>query len=193
MEGNIFTVNSMAKSYSIGLWYEGQWVRNDAGSLFHYPTEGIARQAIESWFRDKPGIEPRQMDLEELFGDKLQRCPRRNEREADDGTKPDYWDESTGMAGGMTADHCSYCGSLHPDVFLAKLKEGATLIPTDKSYKAYIRIPSESGGHENKFYFQHLSGEQMREMVDLVNSRSINFGQPGYFYTRPYFMRPVNE
>jgi len=39
------------------------------------------------------------------------------------------------------ADHsCSYCGSLDPEVFMARLEAGdVSLTPTDKNYKVYIR------------------------------------------------------
>ena len=40
-----------------------------------------------------------------------------------------------------------------------------------------------------KFYFPHLSQEQMRKFVDLFNAGKINIGIPGQFYVFPYFMR----
>jgi hypothetical protein len=35
--------------------------------------------------------------------------------------------------------HCSYCGSLNPDIFLNLVEKGAELVPRDKNYKAYIK------------------------------------------------------
>lgn len=53
-----------------------------------------------------------------------------------------------GMANGIVAPHCSWDGSLHPDVFMDWLeKPGTVLTPTDKNYKVYIEVvdgdPSE--------------------------------------------------
>ena len=53
---------------------------------------------------------------------------------------------------------CSYCGSVHPDEFMAAVEAGEVeLEPTDKSYKVYV-----TGGKlsHDKFYFQHLSEAQ---------------------------------
>lgn len=38
------------------------------------------------------------------------------------------------------ARSCSYCGSLHQDDFMAAVRAGARLGPTDKSYKVYIDL-----------------------------------------------------
>lgn len=41
---------------------------------------------------------------------------------------------------------CTYCGSIHPDDFLQKVREGWIVGPTDKSYKVYLssaRTPEE--------------------------------------------------
>lgn len=111
---------------------------------------------------------------------------------------------------------CSYCGSMHPDDFMARLEAGdVEITPTDKNYKAYL---VNKGGEDfkqtyrdcpkdakctgpddcthyvtreidqHKFYFQHLSEDQMRRMVDLVNEKKLHFQYPGYFYRMPYFM-----
>lgn len=35
---------------------------------------------------------------------------------------------------------CDFCGSLQPDIFMARLEAGdVELVPTDKSYKVYVR------------------------------------------------------
>lgn len=36
---------------------------------------------------------------------------------------------------------CSFCGSLHPDRFMALVREGWIVGPTDKNYKAYLGKP----------------------------------------------------
>jgi hypothetical protein len=46
-----------------------------------------------------------------------------------------------GMANGLFALHCSWDGSLHPDVFMDLIeKPGTFLTPTDKNYKVYIDV-----------------------------------------------------
>lgn len=40
-----------------------------------------------------------------------------------------------------------------------------------------------------KFYFMHLSEEQMRRFVDLYNAKTMKIGYPGHFYALPYFMK----
>jgi len=124
-----------------------------------------------------------------------QRCPRRGESPNPDaygdGTStPDRWDRRYGRKGPRS---CSYCGSMHPDDFLAAARDGSgELGPTDKNYKVYVTIESvtytptsstwQNGKQSNvvkhpkapamlKFYFQHLSHEQMHEFVDLYNAR----------------------
>ena len=110
---------------------------------------------------------------------------------------------------------CSYCGSVNPDVLMARLEKGdISVIPTDKSYKLYIRNEggeefkqsyrkcprdSECTGPDDcthwvtrdhpqpKFYFQHLSGEQQSRFIELLNEKKIKIGMPGYFYRLPYF------
>ncbi len=51
----------------------------------------------------------------------------------------DEWrlDERRGGDNGV----CSYCGSLHPDDFMAAARAGCELGPTDKGYKVYVDLP----------------------------------------------------
>lgn len=78
---------------------------------------------------------------------------------------------------------CSYCGSLHPDEFMARAEAGEELVPTDKDYKVYV------GAARDKFYFQHLSTEQKQRFVDLLNSKRFTIGYPGSFYALPFFIK----
>jgi hypothetical protein len=112
-------------------------------------------------------------------------------------------------------NRCGYCGSLHQDDFMARLEAGdVTIVPTDKSYKAYIRndggtpfkqtyrdcgASSDCKGPdtcthwvtreiaETKFYFQHLTDDQRRRVVELLNGKKVKFAAPGYFYVLPFF------
>lgn len=42
---------------------------------------------------------------------------------------------------------------------------------------------------EAKIYFQHLSPEQRKRFIELHNAGRMAIGNPGYFYTKPYFCR----
>lgn len=78
---------------------------------------------------------------------------------------------------------------MHPDDFMAHCENGTAEIgPTDKSYKAYVRVPGNQS--QGKFYFQHLSDEQKRHFVDLYNDHVFTVGYPGHFYQMPFFMGP---
>lgn len=129
-------------------------------------------------------------------------CPRRGEMgiELPKGwPKDDHW---IGKEGDRT---CSWCGSLHPDDFMAAVLNGEELGPTDKTYKVYV-----NGAGGGKFYFQHLAEPQRRAFVDLYNDRNrrrydddmsftiakegssaMAVGYPGYFYQLPFFMGPA--
>jgi len=43
---------------------------------------------------------------------------------------------------------CSYCGSLQPDELFRAIEEGHEIGPTDKSYKAYVRVPNPAAGEQ---------------------------------------------
>ena len=79
---------------------------------------------------------------------------------------------------------CTYCGSLHPERFMTLIKEGVRLIPTDKSYKAYLECDPHG---MQKFYYEHLNDAQMQEFVSLFAEYKIKMSDR--FYVLPYFMR----
>jgi hypothetical protein len=72
---------------------------------------------------------------------------------------------------------------MHPDDFMKAAKGGALLGPTDKDYKVYVGPQI----HE-KFYFQHLSVDQRKEFVSMLNHKSLNIDFPGRFYVLPFFI-----
>lgn len=84
---------------------------------------------------------------------------------------------------------CSYCGSLRPDAFFAAVEAGATVVPTDKSYKAYVRGGTLHG--QSKVYFQHFDEADQNRFIGLVNDKRMAMGIPGHFYVLPFFCRPV--
>ena len=66
------------------------------------------------------------------------------------------------------------------------LEEGVEVEPTDKDYKAYLK----HGPHGmQKFYFYHLSVEQMQRFVELINAQALKIAYPGHFYRLPFFLQ----
>ena len=82
---------------------------------------------------------------------------------------------------------CKYCGSAHPDDFMDAINNHKTVLgTTDKNYKVYVtNLPSI------KFYFHHLSDEQMKRFVDIYNSQQIKYSLDIPFYVLPFFMRSL--
>lgn len=78
---------------------------------------------------------------------------------------------------------CSYCGSLSPAKFFEAIEAGAEIGPTDKNYKVYVK-----GDSHAKFYFQHLSEDDKRHFIDLMNANKVLIGYPHHFYVRPFFI-----
>lgn len=104
------------------------------------------------------------------------KCPRREEVNTNIFKLPesDHWRED---------GRCSYCGSMSGDDFMEAVRKGDEIGPTDKNYKCYV-----GGGALKKFYFMHLTTEQKKEFVDLLNKKAINIGYPGHFYSLPFFI-----
>lgn len=75
---------------------------------------------------------------------------------------------------------CSYCGSMHPDDFMQAVRDGVEIGPTDKSYKMYV------DHMHGKFYTAHLDAEQQAEFLQLAQEQKVNWGYPGYPYSRIY-------
>lgn len=115
-----------------------------------------------------------------------QSCPRRlleyGPWESEEGL--DAWQTEPRREGEQTP-FCSFCGSLHPERFFELVREGWTVSPTDKNYKAYLK----GGGLWAKFYFQHLSHEQQGEFIALYNTGEMSIAEPGHFYVAPFFVR----
>lgn len=181
-----------------------------------------------------------------LGGPFPQTCPRRGQQLGPwkmDAVDEDEWRLCEPLGGaGIRLFICSFCGSLHPDTFMEKIREGWVVGPTDKSYKAYLGQPftadeiaarktgwmagqvaaamRASGATDAeldtywdkemaptctdhdvaKFSYQHLSGDQRGEFVDMLNvanghlegvpegTPAMRIGYPGYFYAPPFFL-----
>lgn len=39
-----------------------------------------------------------------------------------------------------------------------------------------------------KFYFQHLSVDERKRFIELLNAQKLNIGVPGHFYRLPFFV-----
>lgn len=72
------------------------------------------------------------------------RCPRRDEYASPGhhrGTAgTDAWTDTPSIAGGI-GPCCSHCGSIQPDTFLAKVRDGWIVAPCDKAWKCYLDKP----------------------------------------------------
>lgn len=55
-----------------------------------------------------------------------------------------------------------------------------------RSWEEYRPAPAR---RHHKFYFQHLSDEQRRHFVELLNAKAVKIGYPGRFYRMPFFIR----
>ena len=110
-------------------------------------------------------------------------CPRG--AGADSPFKAPYNGEATWRSDGT----CSYCGSVSPDLLFEQIGKGATIGPTDKSYKAYVDLIDHSVRGAGKFYFQHLSHDEQLRFIDLWNAGALTIGFPGHFYVLPFFMQ----
>jgi hypothetical protein len=104
-------------------------------------------------------------------------CPRRREGGSIPFNFPkvDQWEtDPEGML------RCSWCGSLHPQLFMALVAVGEEVGPTDKSYKLYIK-------DHLKFYTQHFGDfdkEYGDAFIDAYLKGEIRWGYPGYPYVR---------
>jgi hypothetical protein len=122
------------------------------------------------------------------------RCPRRDEMGGSVFPGPDWWNTDGGIIGALAQPHCSYCGSLHPVVFMDLIEAGVILSPTDKNYKVYLEDKERCGPNGDKFYFQHLDEDQRTHFMVLLNADDLHFTAPGHFYVRPFFIpRPSGD
>jgi hypothetical protein len=137
------------------------------------------------------------------------RCPRRDEMnrwgQSMQGMSMPFYDpeQQPGESDESYPDRwrrdgcCPYCGSMNPETFMAYVRAGGVVGPSDKSYKAYlddadtlttsnrgVRCEQMAGG-QGKFYFQHLAypSPLRAEFYDLYTAGKINIGYPGQFYT----------
>lgn len=142
-------------------------------------------------------------------------CPRRVEDGTDQDDSPLVMSGANKDEYRPPDNTCTYCGSFNPDTLMQRLEAGdVELGPTDKSYKVYVRnMGGENfkqthrdddkpfAGHGNpvhnwitretdqtKFYFQHLSVEQKKRFVELLNEKKLKIGYPGHFYVSPFFI-----
>ena len=56
--------------------------------------------------------------------------------------------------------------------------------PIDQTHWVWATRESD----DSKFYFQHLSEDQMGRFIELLNGKKLKIGYPGYFYQLPYFI-----
>lgn len=52
----------------------------------------------------------------------------------------------------------------------------------------YAKVGPDATPHTHeKFYFQHLSEDEMSRFIDLHNQKAIKYSHPGYLYRLPFF------
>lgn len=86
------------------------------------------------------------MTTEDVDDSPRHTCPRRAENGMDRDDGPMRWAGSnldtykSRLGHGQPA--CSFCGSMEPGDFLAAVRAGAKIVPTDKAYKLYVEQPN---------------------------------------------------
>lgn len=122
-------------------------------------------------------------------------CGRHYTTEADG----DYWEQFKSNGNRV----CSYCGSLHPDDFLAlvktcaedddELSKGILIEPSDKSYKIYVTQPGVRNAREGgiKFYTHHLPRKENGEF-DLTQVQCLEYAAAAR-KTRIKFLKHLSE
>lgn len=143
-------------------------------------------------------------------------CPRRAEGPPGAYPGTDIW-RREGKVAGVRLHTCSFCGSLKPSDFLDLWEAGATVGPTDKSYKIYLDAANGAVGGAGKLYTVHVvSAEDQERFKRLVadayehpipewtdaeghlklsagrgRADGPKIGYPGVFYARIYLPDPV--
>lgn len=138
-------------------------------------------------------------------------CPRRAEGPHGAFPGTDTW-RSEGKVDGVRVHTCSFCGSLRPSDFLDLWEAGATVGPTDKSYKLYLDAANAAVRGAGKLYTGHLTdpadqerfkklaadayAEPIPEWNDADGHLALSaargradgpkIGYPGVFYSRIY-------
>lgn len=51
----------------------------------------------------------------------------------------------------------------------------------------WVLIEPTAATKQDKFYFQHLTVDERKRFVDLLNAKVLNVGYPGRFYRLPFF------
>lgn len=57
-----------------------------------------------------------------------------------------------------------------------------------RSEYSYIKFATRGDERQSKFYFEHLSEEQKKEFVEMLNAKKLHIDYPGYFYNLPFFI-----
>lgn len=108
----------------------------------------------------------------------------------------DGWRKWSGFAGSDTIGKglwCNYCGSLHPDTLMEKLRAGWILGGTDKRYKWYVEAPAAGsddpdtpgvprGRMVGKFYTVHLPRVHANELLDMFDAGTLRHS----WYVHPW-------
>ena len=176
------TMQRIKEALGLGIWlprYYSNATLRDRNRVRWYAVQDFF---FRRWYRCESAISRRKAKVkgtEFMCGRRTEGYPSRTF------PGPDYW---------RMDGTCNYCGSLSPTQLFKAIDDECEIGPTDKSYKVYIeggKAPKVHGAR--KFYFQHLSVDEKKKFIDLLNGGKIKLGYPGHFYVRPYFIKYPKE
>lgn len=81
----------------------------------------------------------------------------------------------------------------HPELreeYEAHLRLVETTAPSHpwRTSTHWVQVAPRGNRRESKFYFEHLSIEQRHKFIELLNTKKLRLGEPGFFYRLPFFM-----
>lgn len=56
---------------------------------------------------------------------------------------------------------------------------------------SWIKITTKNKKKQGKFYFYHLTEDEMIRFIELHNTKKLKLAYPGHFYVFPFFMKRV--
>lgn len=74
---------------------------------------------------------------------------------------------------------------------LAQYRAEGACHPSSGMVGDYVQFSNEPATTQSKFYFQHLSSDQQKRFVELLNEKKIKLNTPGFFYRLPFFIQKI--
>lgn len=54
--------------------------------------------------------------------------------------------------------------------------------------ESWVKLIQRGSKKTEKFYFEHLSEEQRKRFINMLNNKQISLAYPGHFYNLPFFI-----